>query len=74
MENFTLNDVKEWFKNELKKENIKIVDYAMCGGDSQHEIEKDVDRLITDGYKPFGSPCVCSKSGYIYQAMVKYED
>lgn len=50
----------------------RITEYIVIQADSISQLEQRVNEAIGDGMQPQGG--VHSSGGYIFQAMVKYED
>ena len=58
---------------------MKITQYLTAAGDTLVELDGDVNRLIAEGFQPFGSPYFIGKTEGnvdvpICQAMVKGEN
>lgn len=52
----------------------KIVDYIVASAYLKESLEGEVIRLIKKGWQPYKGVTHNSKNGWMYQAMVKYED
>ena len=51
-----------------------IVDYTVASAYLKESLTEEVERLIKKGWQPYKGVTHNSKNGWMYQAMVKYED
>lgn len=52
----------------------KIVDYTVASAFLKESLVEEVERLIKKGWQPYKGVTHNSKNGWMYQAMVKYEE
>jgi len=60
---------------------MKIVEYKTAYGSDTKKLDEDVNRLLSEGFQPYGSPYLSDNevkglddSFVIWQAMVRYSD
>lgn len=60
---------------------MKIVEYKTANGSSIKELDENVNRMLHEGFQPFGSPYLSDNelegkvdTFAVWQAMVRYGD
>ncbi len=50
----------------------EIIEYKTAEGENPGSLDRQVEKLIAEGYQPYGNPYTAGKN--VYQAMIKIND